>query len=84
MKNLYLISQKETTEYDTYDAAVVCAKDAESARRTNPSRDEYDADGICLEEYRSWVKNLKSVRVKLLATDVKCKLGVILSSYNAG
>lgn len=34
---LFLISQKENNNYDTYDSAVVAAGDAEVARNMNPS-----------------------------------------------
>ena len=38
---LFLISQGENDGYDTYDSAVVCAKDEEAAKRITPSEDYY-------------------------------------------
>ena len=35
--NIYLISQKENNDYDTYDSAVVVAPNEEVARRIHPS-----------------------------------------------
>ena len=34
---LFLISQDENNGYDTYDSAVVCAKDEEAAKRITPA-----------------------------------------------
>jgi hypothetical protein len=35
--NLYLITQQENRDYDTYDSAVVAAKSEQDARSINPS-----------------------------------------------
>ena len=43
--NIYLISQSENCDYDTYDSAVVIAEDEYSARTTHPS------------EYYKWINN---------------------------
>ena len=37
---LYKISQNVNTDYDTYDSAVVCAKDEEAAKRIHPMSGE--------------------------------------------
>lgn len=36
MMNLYLISQSQNNYFDTYDSAVVCAPDEDTARWTHP------------------------------------------------
>ncbi len=38
--NLYLISQTENEDYDTYDSAVVCAETAAEAKVIHPGDDE--------------------------------------------
>ena len=82
---IFLISQDERDDYDTYDSAVVCAKDEETARNMEPSPylngekkdfSLYDA---------SWCSSPDKVKVVYLgeaAPDIKH--GVLCSSFNAG
>ena len=37
VNSLYLITQSSVRGYDTYDRAVVCAPDEDTARRTHPN-----------------------------------------------
>ncbi len=74
--NLYLISQTDNIDYDTYDSAVVAAPDEESAKRIPPTEDSWDS---------SWAKSPDSVKVKLIgAASPDIEQGVILASFNAG
>lgn len=78
MNNLYLISQDKVNDWDTYDSAVVSAKDEHEARRVHPGGD-WGGYGS------SWVKfeDVECVKVELLGTTDK-PTGVILASFNAG
>lgn len=76
---LYLISQTENDDYDTYDSAVVVAKDEETARNTLPSKDTKWED-----HYKSWASSPSNVTVKLIGTEVEGLVGVICASFNAG
>lgn len=80
--NLYLISQTVNNGYNTYDSAVVCAPDEETARRIHPTKcQELWED----EDSRTWAPTPEDVRVKLLgvaALDIEP--GVVCASFNAG
>lgn len=78
--NLYLISQDVKTGWDTYDSAVVAAKDEEEARKIRPDGRERDED-----YYGAWAKKPEQVKVELIGKAVEgTEKGVILSSFNAG
>jgi hypothetical protein len=80
-RRLYLISQSENTDYDTYDSAVVCAPDEEAARNTHPRSQSPYFDP---EDDDSWC-GYDKVTVKLLGLaydDVE--YGVVCASFNAG
>lgn len=80
--NLYYISQTENSDYDTYDSAVVCAKDEEQARNTHPRTGEPLKD---MSRYSGWVRDPASVSVCLIGKAARnTKVGVICASYNAG
>ena len=71
---LWLISQTENCDYDTFDAVVVAAPSASAARRIHP----------CPTCSRTWVAQ-KHVMVKYIGTAAAdIKKGVILSSFRAG
>ena len=75
--NLYLISQDENTNYDTYDAMVVCAENADKARNITPD-DSFQAGGY-------WCSSPDQVTVDYLGiADKKITKEIILSSFNAG
>jgi len=72
---LYLISQNFNRGYDTYDSAVVTARNEGEARNT-----EIGSIG----EFGSWVTPDK-VKVELIGTAIKgTEAGIILDSFNAG
>jgi hypothetical protein len=79
MMNLYLISQTESREYDTYDSAVVRAESEEAARLISP-------DGNwSVDYYSAWCKSPDQVTVQLLGVAASDEpAGVVLASYNAG
>ena len=79
--NLYLISQKENDDYDTYDSAVVCAESAEAASMTRPSGSDWDGKS---KQYDDWCAATK-VSVKLIGVAVDGSTpGVVCASFNAG
>ena len=81
--NIYLISQTENNNYDSYDSAVVCAKDENEARNMSPiDGTQFDwNDNMWL----SWACKPENITVKLIGKANKdIKHGVICSSYNAG
>ena len=79
--NIYHISQTVNTDYDTYDAAVVCAPDEETARNIYPETGE-PADWSSIW---SWCSSPSDVQVRYLGpADPSVKPGLVLASFNAG
>ena len=79
---LFLISQSENDDYDTYDSAVVAAETEEIAKAMSP------ADGkpmVFGARYSSWCKSLEDVEVQYLGEAVEgTEPGIICASFNAG
>lgn len=98
--NLYLISQDNVDGYDTYDSAVVVAKDVQDARKIHPSAfvthvtdnkwmgtysDGRNIGGEYVNEMYSWVKYLDIDCIEVeYLGKTKRERGVILASFNAG
>jgi hypothetical protein len=98
--NLYLISQDENDDYDTFDSAVVAAKNEEDARTINPCEFvTHVADGKWMGTYsggackgkayerdsHSWVSYSSIWIISVkYLGTTKLKRGVVLSSFNAG
>ena len=79
--NLYLISQEENNDYDTYDAMIVCADSEEKARNITPEDDNSFPSLL----WSSWCYLPEQVSVEYLGiADAKITREIILSSYNAG
>ena len=79
---LFLISQSENTDYDSFDSAVVCAPDEDTARRMHPSNGEIGSDWS--RPFGSWCSSPDAVTVKYIgeaATGIE--QGVVCSSFNA-
>ena len=76
--NLYLLTQDVNVWYDTFDSAIVAAKDEASARTITPSESsKFGGD--------DWARSPEQVKVKLIGKAVKGTLeGVVLASFNAG
>lgn len=79
---LFLISQDQNNDYDTYDSAVVVAPDEETARNMDPS------NGQPMDRWECWWNtwcddpNLVSVRYLGEAADGVTQ-GVVCASFNA-
>jgi len=82
---LFIISQDVNNGYDTYDSAVVCAPNEETARYIHPSGGT-DCWGTNSRPPSSlWCNNPSQVQVKYIGeADPSIKQGVILASFNAG
>jgi len=84
--NLYLISQDVNNGYDTYDSAVVAAKNEEMARNTKPDA-AYDISvyNFGFDCNGSWAYSPDQVKVELIGkAKAGTKPGVICASFNAG
>ena len=85
---LFKISQSVNTGYDTYDSAIVCAKDEVEARKWHPNgRDNADEKGDFTDAdyYPSWADRVSEVEVIHIGTaSPTCPIGIVLSSFNAG
>ena len=80
---LFLISQEENNDYDTYDSAVVAAETEEEAQKMDPD------NGGVYNFNRAWAFiwafTLESVTVKYLGeATIGTEKGVICASFNAG
>ena len=92
--NLYLISQNENMDYDTYDSAVVAAESEGDAVLTSPSHGNYAwngkswlytrDDGTTCDMGGDWTSP-KNVTAKLVGVaNEGTEAGVIVASFNAG
>jgi len=77
---LYLISQDENDNYDTYDSAVVAARTQKGARSIHPGYDKWPEKNNYV-----WCSSPEMVKVEYLGEAKKgTKEGRICSSFNAG
>lgn len=84
--NLYYITQNVRSGWDTYDGAVVAAKNIKDARTIHPSN---FTDNNWWEEpqspYSAWAHRLDQVEVELIGKAKRgVKRGVVVASFNAG
>ena len=78
--NLYLITQSENNDYDTYDSVIVAASTEDVARNTHPSAGGWEHSA------HTWASSPDKVSVELIGTTDK-EYGdgeLILASFNAG
>jgi hypothetical protein len=82
--NIYVISQSDNNDYDTYDSAVVAAVSEDEARKINPC--QYEKAGWWDVDQSSWTKKgLAGVKVELIGVAKEgTEPGVVLASFNAG
>jgi hypothetical protein len=82
---LYKISQYENVSYDTYDSAVVCAPDEETARNMDPSPREKGKPMEWGGKQYTWCDSPEQVYVEYLGVaDPELEQGIVCASYNAG
>lgn len=77
---LWLVSQSENSDYDSYDSMVVAAETEDAARNTMPS--QHESFG---RDYGAWCSGPDKVQVELIGEATShIKAGVIVASFNAG
>lgn len=81
--NLYLISQTANDGWDTFDSAVVAAKNTKDARMTHPGEYAVPWDGT-MGNFSAWVSSEEVTVKKIGIADKGTKAGVICASFNAG
>lgn len=82
---LWLISQNQNADYDTYDSFVVAAKTEADARKTLPVNYFWDTETWYERASRVWASSPEHVAVKYIGTAAKGTApGVVLASFNAG
>jgi hypothetical protein len=78
--NLYLCSQKQNQDYDTYDSFIGAFDNEEEARNHHPDDYREWDDG-----YSTWCESPDDVKVVFIGeADHDLPKGVILASFNAG
>lgn len=78
--NIYLVSQDENSDYDTFDSFVCHAESEEQARNMLPS--ELEKWGGA---HSAWCSSPDLVSVELVGlSSPGSEVGVICSSFNAG
>lgn len=82
--NIYLLSQTENSDYDTFDSCVVCAEDENDAKSIMPSFGK----GKPFEPsnpYGTWAHSIESVHCKYIGEAAEgIERGTICESFNAG
>lgn len=79
---LYLITQDENSDYDTWDSAVVVAKSKLDAKKIHPSG---YIDDDKWANYCNWASSSKNVDAEYLGpASKKLKRGVVVASFHAG
>jgi hypothetical protein len=93
--NIYLLTQNENNDYDTYDSCVVVAKTAEKAKEIYPCRN-YDTPDLYSnkdsekynkwKDFYTWASNPDQVTATLVGKAAKDQKEntIICASFNAG
>ena len=90
--NIYLVSQNDNNDWDTFDSFVCYAPNEDEARRMLPDTgvllkpyEYWNNDGKHNNKYSTWAMNINAITVKLLGSNAEIKeSGIILASFNAG
>jgi len=76
---IFLISQDENNDYDTFDSAVVVAEDENEARNIRPGGGDWG------ESFSTWCSSPELVKVEYIGeASEKYNEGVVCASFNAG
>jgi hypothetical protein len=79
--NLYLLSQEQNNDWDTYDSCVVVANSPEEARLIRPDGSNWEGN----LKYKGWAFSPDKVTVSLIGTAIDQEIGsVVIASFNAG
>ena len=80
---LYLLSQDDNNDYDTYDSIVVCAESEEDARTIAPNGELYVEEPNNI--YTTWAFKASSISCEEIGiANENQQRGVIIASFNAG
>jgi hypothetical protein len=85
--NLYLLSQTENTDYNTFDSCIVAAHSSEEARLIHPWHYNPYVNGTPWNASRgsTWAFTPEGVTVKFIGVAAEdIEPGVVLASFNAG
>jgi len=78
--NLYLVSQDDNTDYDSFDSFICAANTVEEARNMLPS-----SPAAWDSPFSAWARSPDLVDVELIGlASPQTEPGVILASFNAG
>lgn len=89
-KYLWKIEQKENTDYDTFDSAVICAATEAGAKRVHPNQSWGDGTRLYSDASdwasSTWASSPDNVTAtKIGVADKSIQIGtVICASFNAG
>ena len=79
---LWLISQNQNNDYDTFDSAVVCAADEDDAVSIVPDHFGHSEFG---EYNMGWASSKEYVQATYIGeAGEELKRGLVLASFNAG
>ena len=86
--NIYLISQTVNRNYDTYDSAIVCAKNEDDAKLIHPdSGRTWNPEACCWGPYKwdyTWTSPKEVSDMYIGMAKPGMTEGVVLASFNAG
>lgn len=78
---IYLLSQNDNNDSDTYDSCIVCAEDAEDAISICPNGNVYEEQKYMCSD---WAFRRSSIKCKEIGIANKNQIrGVIIASFNA-
>lgn len=81
---LFLVSQDENNDYDTYDSFVIACETEDEAKNTHPCGEPMTEEQWN-DIYSSWCSSVKHVKVQYLGeADKSLEEGVVCASFNAG
>jgi len=81
---LFLVSQNQNNDYDTYDSFVVACETEDEARNKHPWGYQMTQEHWC-ETFSDWCSSVDYVNVKYLGeADKSLEKGVVCASFNAG
>lgn len=79
---LFLLTQTDNNNYDTYDSCVVCAENEDEAKNITPCGEPFEPS----DRFNPWARSLEGIICEYIgeASEGIKKGTVIISSFNAG
>jgi hypothetical protein len=79
---LFLLSQEENNDYDTFDSVLVCAENEEEAKKIDPRGEVFKENN---DFFGCWAYSLSGITcVEIGEANEHQTKGVIIASFNAG